>query len=246
MPERRLFFIRAIVWPYKSCAELLCLRFSMLLGLVSGFNIVDVGVHLGWWEAMGKVGSTPDLLWWASVVVSATHLVTKLVLQDSLRFFLAWFWVTASLWSQTEVRSMVIDFSSSVERHQSFIHRDLGTNLLTSESVGTIFGITILLIPFCVRSTPLMISVAQLIRGPLSCFWRENGSLRSMWYLEKCKIPRSLWFFESRSHILSFPISSCRLGQSDCPFECEPLNCLSSCWKLDLKTLLPLIPVCLY
>ena len=65
---------------------------------------------------------------------------------------------------------MVIDFSSSVERHQSFIHRDLGTNLLTSESVGTIFGITILLIPFCVRSTPLMISVAQLIRGPLSCF----------------------------------------------------------------------------
>lgn len=51
----------------------------MLLGLVSGFDIVDVGIRLGSQEETRKVGSTLGLLPPVSVVVCTTPAIAQLM-----------------------------------------------------------------------------------------------------------------------------------------------------------------------
>ena len=52
---------------------------SMLLDLVSGFNIKDVGFHLDSQEETEKVGSTVGLLLPVSLVLRTTPVIAKLV-----------------------------------------------------------------------------------------------------------------------------------------------------------------------
>ena len=56
-----------------------CLIFSMLLGLVSGADILDDGARLGSQAETGKVGSMLGLLAPVSVVVCITSTIVKLV-----------------------------------------------------------------------------------------------------------------------------------------------------------------------
>lgn len=79
MPERRLLSSKATAWPDKPCSEIICLIFSILLGLVSGFDIVDVGIRLGSQEETRKVGSTLGLLPPVSVVVCTTPTIAQLM-----------------------------------------------------------------------------------------------------------------------------------------------------------------------
>ena len=86
MPQR-LLSNKATAWHNTLSAEKPCLIFSMLLGLVSGFDIVDIGARLDSQEEMGKVGSTLGLLPPASVDVCTTPVMAKLVQQVSFRIF---------------------------------------------------------------------------------------------------------------------------------------------------------------
>ena len=79
MPERRLLSSKATAWPNKPCSEIPCLIFSILLDLVSGFDIVDVGIRLGSQEETRKVGSTLGLLPPVSVVVCTTPTIAQLM-----------------------------------------------------------------------------------------------------------------------------------------------------------------------